>query len=336
MQYKLMDSREINRDKWKSFVLTHPNGTVFHTDYMFDLYSLTPKHDPFILFAINNSGSIEAIIPGYIQKVIPWPFSLVSSRCIVMQSPLYVNPIALDFLLNGLRRYVGNRVIYTEIRSNILGEQREVYESNKFFFEDHLNIINDLTSPLDDLWKMVVSRARTKVRKAERNGLVPCLGDVTHLREAYSVLQHTYKREKLPLIDYSFFEEGLITSNVDSGMEVFIVILEGVIIHTQIIMRYKKKLYAYYGGILDKYKNTGANDLLTWFIIKWGHDHGFTELDFGGAGKPSVPYGVRDYKLKFGGKLDNFGRFKYVNSPLKYTIASKGFELLRKLKRRWF
>ena len=38
-------------------------------------------------------------------------------------------------------------------------------------------------------------------------------------------------------------------------------------------------------------------------------------LIFGGAGKPDKPYGVRDYKLKFGGQLVNWGRFEKVHKP---------------------
>lgn len=46
-----------------------------------------------------------------------------------------------------------------------------------------------------------------------------------------------------------------------------------------------------------------------------GHQNRFQIFDFGGAGKPNVSYGVRYYKMSFGGKLVNYGRYTLVLNP---------------------
>ena len=46
-----------------------------------------------------------------------------------------------------------------------------------------------------------------------------------------------------------------------------------------------------------------------------GHQNIFQIFDFDGAGKPDIPYCVRDYKKKFGGKLVNYGRYTLVLNP---------------------
>jgi len=71
------------------------------------------------------------------------------------------------------------------------------------------------------------------------------------------------------------------------------------------------------------------NDVLPWHIFLWGKQNGFKVFDFGGAGKPNIPYGVRDYKLKFGGKLVNFGRFELIHKPVLYRLGLIGLFLFK-------
>ena len=66
--------------------------------------------------------------------------------------------------------------------------------------------------------------------------------------------------------------------------------------------------------------------------MNWGIETGCHTFDFGGAGKPGVSYGVKDYKLKFGGELVNFGRFRKIYKPGIYNLASRGFKFWQKIK----
>ena len=51
-----------------------------------------------------------------------------------------------------------------------------------------------------------------------------------------------------------------------------------------------------------------------------------------GAGKPDDGgYGVRDFKLKFGGELLELGRYVYVSNPLLFNIGKLGVKLMKKL-----
>ena len=48
-------------------------------------------------------------------------------------------------------------------------------------------------------------------------------------------------------------------------------------------------------------------------------------------GKPNQHYGVRDYKLKFGGKLVNFGRYEIVHKKHLFKIGKIGYYLFKKI-----
>jgi lipid II:glycine glycyltransferase (peptidoglycan interpeptide bridge formation enzyme) len=65
--------------------------------------------------------------------------------------------------------------------------------------------------------------------------------------------------------------------------------------------------------------------------MEWAHEQGFRSYDSGGAGKPGVAYGVRDFKAKFGGQLVNYGRYQKVYSPWKLAVAERAYELGRRL-----
>jgi lipid II:glycine glycyltransferase (peptidoglycan interpeptide bridge formation enzyme) len=70
-------------------------------------------------------------------------------------------------------------------------------------------------------------------------------------------------------------------------------------------------------------------DYLTWHEIAWSCDHGIARYDFGGAGWPDKPYGVREYKARFGGDLVCYGRYRKIYSRWKLALAERAYELGR-------
>lgn len=98
-------------------------------------------------------------------------------------------------------------------------------------------------------------------------------------------------------------------------------------------LAHKNTLFDYYAGAYRDYYNKHPNDLLPWEVLKWGKQNGFTRFVFGGAGKPNVPYGVRDYKKKFGGEFVNYGRFEKIHCPGLFKLIIPAFNLWKKLKK---
>ncbi len=84
-------------------------------------------------------------------------------------------------------------------------------------------------------------------------------------------------------------------------------------------------IYDWYAGSDLDYANLHPNDLLPWKGMLWAKEKGYQVYDFAGAGSPAKKYGVRDYKLRFGGKLENFGRYQCIHRPLFYQIGKAGF-----------
>ena len=92
-------------------------------------------------------------------------------------------------------------------------------------------------------------------------------------------------------------------------------------------------MYDWYVGTDPNYNKYYPNDFLPYKIMDWGINHDYKLFDFGGAGTPDISYGVRDFKVKFGGELVNLCRFKRINNKVLWYFSNFGFRLFRKLKK---
>ncbi len=66
--------------------------------------------------------------------------------------------------------------------------------------------------------------------------------------------------------------------------------------------------------------------LAIYSIIEFAIKENLKMVDFMGAGKPDTEYGVRDYKLQFGGDLVDFGRFNIIFKPRLFNLGIWGLK----------
>jgi lipid II:glycine glycyltransferase (peptidoglycan interpeptide bridge formation enzyme) len=88
---------------------------------------------------------------------------------------------------------------------------------------------------------------------------------------------------------------------------------------------FKDTIYGWYGGSDRAYSSYIPNDLLMWHVLDWGASNGYRVYDFGGAGKPDEPYGVRTFKAKYGGELVNYGRYVHVHSGVRLALSKLAY-----------
>ena len=177
------------------------------------------------------------------------------------------------------------------------------------------------------------SKRRNEIRRSIKKG-TSFLSEnrLDLLKESYNILVSVYKRAKLPLPPYLFFENLYNYSKENYGIKIFCALNENNVIGCLIALVYKDTIYDYYAGSYQKYYNKYPNDLIPWEIFKWSRKNNYKTFDFGGAGKPNVPYGVRDYKKKFGGMFVEFGRFEKPHQPIIYYFVKSIFKLWQKIK----
>ncbi len=289
----------------------------------------------FVPFKITENSSTGALtVQGFITREKSTIKNFFTRRAIIFGNPVLqeADRELLNNLLKKLRKELSGKAIYIEFR-NLTDQSsfKDIYESNGFLYEDHLDILVDLTKSEDELWKNVTTKRRNGIRRATKEGTVfKVADDFDSLKECYTILQEVYSRAKLPLYNFDFFESMYKQFNGDAKLHMFTAEYQGKIIGCMLALGYKGILYDLYAGARAEYYNKYPNDLIPWEVFRWAKSNGYHLFDFGGAGKPGIPYKVRDYKKQFGGELVNFGRFKLIlNKPL-YKFGEFALSLIKK------
>jgi len=329
----ILNSSCLDRKLWSDFVYNHPQGNVFQTPEMYEVFNGTDGFDP-VLIAVLQDQKIKGIMLAVIQKEANGFVANFAKRSVIRGGPLVADDEILDLILQEYNSIVKNKVLYSQIRNwTESPNNRLAFQKYGFQFIDHLNVLIDLTKSKKELWQNINKKKRNRIRKAYRENLVFRQDNPkTDLADAYDILKEVYHRIKLPYPKIEFFE--LLHEKLSERTELltFSVIADGKLIATRFVLTFKKCLYLFYAGSRQKYSEKCANDLINWELILWGKNNNYSVFDFAGAGNPNIAYGVRSYKMKFGGVVTKPGRYEKIHQPILFQIAKKSFYLWKRVK----
>ncbi len=339
-RFQIVDS--LDRDQWKFFVDTHPKGSVFHTPQMYEVFRTARRHRVWLRAALNSQREIIALVTAVVVQTLPDPLGRLSSRSIFYAEPLCCDSPegaeALAALVAEHDRELGARVLFTEVRPLFpAGKERKALEQSGYVYQDYLNYLIDLRQSREELWASLTGAARSNIRRGQKQGVrVEEMTTPEGVTILYRSLVENYARAQVPLADKDLFNRSVQLLQADNMVKVFIGYFDGQPIGGSIVLLYKDREYEWYWGAL-RLKGVYPSECITWHRIEWGQQHGYAVYDFGGAGWPDKPYGVRDFKAKFGPKLVNYGRYRKVYSTLKFALAEKSYESFRKMvnPRKW-
>lgn len=325
-----------DRQEWSDFVFNHPNGNIFQTPEIYDVYYHTKHYEPIALFAFEKKIMVGVLL-GVIQKEYGSFLGYISSRCIVFGGPLVLNnqPKIIDSLLRNFNKNIKNKVIYSQFRNLFkLKPHTDTFKKNGFYYTPHLNIHIDLNQDLESYWKSLKSKLRQNIRKAEKNEIkFDYINTQEELFTGYQILSKVYKQANLPIPDYTLFLNAFNLLKNKNYAAFFKAHKNGKIIGVRFVLLYKNLVYDWYAGGKKEFYKYNPNDFLPYKVIEWGiKSPDFDTFDFGGAGKPNIPYGVRDHKLKFSKNLFEPGRFEKIHNPVLYNMAKSGFKIWKKVK----
>jgi lipid II:glycine glycyltransferase (peptidoglycan interpeptide bridge formation enzyme) len=326
--------QEIDKIKWREFVKNHPDGNFFQTPEMYDIYISNVYYKPLIICICNDEDSITGILLVVIQQDFKNILGIFTKRAIIYGGPIFNNIIALESLLHKYDEIIKKEAIYSQFRNLTSQENsKAIFISLGFNYIDHLNILIDLQKPEDKLWAEIHSKRRNEIRKANKESItVELRYDIESLKMSYSILKKVYRRARIPIDNFSFLKAIFDVTDNNSGLRNFVAIFNQKIIGCMLTLVFNKTIYDFYAGSLEDFYEKHPNDIIPWEVFKWGKNNGYTLFDFGGAGKPDIPYGVRNYKIKFGGLLVNFGRYEKIHRRRIYHIVKFAFDLWQKIR----
>jgi len=327
------DYKEVDRNQWSEFVSIHHGSNIFHTPEMFDLYNSGDKYEPIFISVLTPNKEICGLLIAYIHKEYKGFIGQFTSRAIIYGGPLVIDnkPEIANLLLIELDKICRKKAVYSQFR-NLWDVScfKYIFNQKGFIYEEHLNFIFDLEKGEELLWSRIHPTRRKQIKRGIRREIRIKIVDIlmeTDLERCYNILSVVYKSAKLPVPSLRFFQRAVQILSPSGLFKVILATFQGEIVGFRFFLCYQGLLYDWYAGSIPDHHDKYANDILPWELIKWGIANGYSTFDFGGAGKPYIHYGVRDYKMKFGGDMVNFGRFEKVHKPFVMKLARIGLDV---------
>jgi len=328
--------RSLDVTRWSAFVDGRPDASIFHTVEMHRAFAEADRYRPVVWAAVDGGGEIRALLTPVEISTLGRPFRSLTTRSVAFAGPLLASDEdrgeALETLLRAYQRVNNRSSTLTEVR-NVADptDAASSFAACGFEHQAHLNFLVDLSSPEEELWSRVAQSARRNIRKARREGVtIEEAAESSEIREGYEVLRDVYHRIRVPLPDRSLFAACHRILGPIGRFKVLLARRAGRTVGVLTLLLHNEVITYWYTGTVRGSASTQAGDLLVWHAIASGHAAGYRTLDFGGAGVPNQPYGVRDFKAKYGGRLVDFGREVWVPSALRLRIAKAGYEATRR------
>ena len=216
--------------------------------------------------------------------------------------------------------------IYIESRNfHDYSRWKYTLEQNGFVYQPHY----DIHVHCNAAHTMSEQRIR-QVKKALKNGVeIAEASSEQEIRDWYRILQQLYQEKvRTPLFSEEFFLQFY-----RNGVGKYLLVKhQGKVIGGMMCPILKgKAIYEWFVcGMDEEYREQYPSVMATYAAIEYAKANSLPLFDFMGAGKPDIPYGVRDFKMEFGGELVEHGRFLCVRKPLLYKIGEFGVSLLKR------
>ena len=357
---RILTYKEIDRVEWSRLVQASATGTWFQTPEAYEFFESMPElFRPFVVGVASNLPSLQgrggdrlllrAVCVGYVTVERNPIKQYFTRRAIINGGPVIANDATSEevetlmiavrnqFKILDLRFKILNSPIFIETRNfNDYSRWKGAFEKAGFEYKRHLNFHVDCTDK-EQMWERLSENRKRQVRhvngdsKFEISNLRLDNIPVTEqdVREWYAILSELYRTKvKTPLWPVEFFVEAY-----RQGIGQFLLVRhEGKIIGGSMVVRDEKTVYGWLEcGLNAQSKEQYPSVMATYAGMCYAAEEGIGRYDMMGAGVPDVPYGVRDFKAEFGGKLVEHGRFLCVCEPILYKIGALTVRMIKKL-----
>lgn len=332
--WKTIYNRDVDEVAWSNLAQASSVASWFQTKEAFDFFDGLSFLETFAC-GVENDGQLKGVVVVYIQKDGGKIKRFFSRRAIVLGGPLLANDISEDeltLLLHGMVERIGKKAIFIEFRNfSDYSRWRKTFEKCGFHYQPHYDIHVDTTS-LEVVNAHLGKSRKRDIRVSMRDGAsVVTRPSLLQVREYYGILKTLYETKvKTPLFPLEFFEK---LSTLDSAAFLLVEYGGKIVGGTVCVGLPGVALYEMYAcGEDGVHKTIFPSEVATYAGLQYAAENDYLIFDMMGAGKPDDGgYGVRDFKLKFGGELLELGRFDYVCKPMLYQIGKLGVKIIKKL-----
>lgn len=263
--------------RWDAFLDASPQASFFHLSGWQRVIRQSFRHDTYFLYAETASAEVLGVLPLahvssrlFGKSLTGLPFGVYGG---VVAVDAHVAE-ALEKEASRLARQLG--VDYLELRN----QQRR----HDDWPTQELYVTFKLTIPevLDDKMLCIPQKRRNMVRKAQKLGLRAVVGD--SVDNFYPVFSENARNHGTPVLQKQYFRE--LQQVFGSRCEILSIHDQGGECISSILCFYfKQEVLAYYAGESLAARNTAANDLKYWSVMKRAAERGCAVFDLGRSKK---------------------------------------------------
>ena len=333
-EYFVRTNHSVDHIRWLELISRSPLATPFQTPQFYNFCNATPFHRGLVCAVEDKNGSYLALCVADIIREKGCK-GFFSRRAVIYGGPLLKEKSrveVLPFLLSNLHEELRKEVIYIEIRNlRDYSEYTPAFNHLAWKYIPWLNVRKKLNfQNTDELLNSLKYNRRREIRLTIKSGLKYSeTKNQKDTEEVYKLLFDLYQNKiGLPLPAFQYFKDFRNTGL----MKVFAVKDDETVVGGSFcVVSGNDSIYTFYYCGMRNYKpKTYPTHLAVLAAMEYGVKNGLKYLDFMGAGKAGEEYGVRNYKMEFGGDLVEEGRYLKVENKLLYMLGVKAVHILRR------
>ena len=322
--------------KWRAFLHLHAHGIFFQSpDFLLSFHNCK-NYQPLVFFAENQEEELTGLLVSLIinERIYGIPFQ----RILIQGGPVVAANLPertdiLRGLLKALRKQISRNIVFVEIRNlQLWSEENAIFKESGFEWHDHLNDILQINSKEPYFAGIKPARQRQIRRGIENGAIIRAAASIAEVESFYRLLKDLYqKKVRKPLPPLTFFINFYRKIQLEKKGVVLVVVYKDEVIGGMVCpFSGNHTVHEWYiCSLQNRLKHLYPGVLATWAGIDFAFDNNFSSFDFMGIGSPQKPYGVRNFKTRFGGEVINFGRWQLINNKLRYNLGLLGYKLLK-------
>lgn len=273
-------------DEWDDYVVSHAQGTVFHTSRWQRLIQSAFGHEPQHLVA-RDGKTIVGLLPLFLVRSRIFGRMLISTPQAAYGGILADSDEIHDVLLRRAQQLADHsEVRFLELRDRIAGKlpTRDLYVTfrQELFPHPEKNFLR------------IPRKTRAECREGIRHGL-EFKADAIDVERFYAIYSRSVRDLGTPVFSRRLFAIG--KDEFGERCKIFSVHWQGKPVAAVWTLLFKDEVLPYYGGSLRAYNRLAVNNFMYWMLMKWGSENGYRIFDFGRSKKGT---GSFDFKKRWG------------------------------------
>lgn len=326
---RLLETYEtISEQAWERLAGESQYATWFQTPDGYRFLKESRDYDPEVV-AVAEDEHILGLCVVQVSRSRNPLVQYLTRRAVINGGPLVADDLSIEamrLLMSAVREQMQQQAIFTEVRCfHDYSRWKDAFQTAGWTYAPHLNFHIDC-SDAEGMWNRLSENRQRQINRARSLGVrTEQTRNPADLDDWYRILSRLYRwHVHKPLPSRDFFRrlmerETLIVVRAPGGQ-----IIGGLIC----VSLPGRALYEWYiCGLDEQCRPYAPSVMATWAAMEYANQHGLPLFDVMGAGRPDVPYGVRDFKQKFGGQLVEQGRFITVAQPRLYNLGKAVYRI---------